>query len=136
LEYRYKEENADMPLSYQIDEERNLVLTTGSGILTDDDIIQHNASLLSDPGFEPGMRELSDIRGIDRLEVTTEGVDRMVQHDERHAPEVKAHRLAIVASQDIVYGMARMYQSLTEQTVANVRIFGDIEEARAWLVSD
>jgi hypothetical protein len=82
------------------------------------------------------MRELSDIRGIDRLEVTTEGVDRMVQHDERHAPEVRAHRLAIVASQDIVYGMARMYQSLTEQTVANVRIFRDIEEARAWLISD
>lgn len=125
-----------MPISYQIDEEHNLVLTTGSGVITDEDILQHKNRLLSDPNFKPGMRELSDLRGIERLDVTPDGVMKMVQHDETHAPEVTAHRLAIVASKDVVYGMARMYQSLTEQIVVNVRIFRDFEAARAWLEAD
>ncbi len=122
-----------MPISYRIDEEKGLVLTTATGALTDSDILQLKASLLADPRWKPGMRELSDVRAIDRLEVTTDGVTQMMLQDTGAAAALASYRLAIVVSHQVVYGMARMYQMLTEHNVPNVRVFRDIEEAKRWL---
>jgi hypothetical protein len=122
-----------MPISYRIDEPRGLILTTASGVLTDSDILQLKASLLADPRWKPGMRELSDVRMIDRLEVTAAGVAQMMLRDAADAAALASYRLAIVVAHDLAYGMARMYQMLTEQSVPNVRVFRDMEEAKSWL---
>jgi hypothetical protein len=71
------ERDIGMPISYRIDEARALVLTTATGALTDADILGLKARLQVDPRWSPGMRELADVREIDRLDVTTEGVRRM-----------------------------------------------------------
>ena len=125
-----------MPISYEINEARGLVLTTASGTLTDSDNLQLKARLVADPRWKPGIRELSDVRSIDRLEVTTEGVQQMEWHDEDDAAALASYRLAIVVSQQGVYEMARIYQMLTEHTVPNVRVFRDMEEANRWLMAN
>ena len=56
-----------MPISYEIDSVRRLVLATATGVLTDEDVLQHKQRLAKDPDFRPGMRELSDVRAIERL---------------------------------------------------------------------
>jgi hypothetical protein len=124
--------DSGMPISYRIDEARGLVLTTATGTLTDDDILGLKARLLADPRWAPGMGELADVRAIDRLEVTTAGVQHMARQDAA-GPALGSYRLAIVAPQDEVYGMARMYQMLTERAVPNVRVFRDLEAAEGWL---
>ena len=125
-----------MPISYRIDVERNLVLTTASGTLTDDDVLQLKARLVRDPDFRPGMKELSDIRNITRLDVTADGIQAMVEQDQRDRAVVASHRLALVVSKDLDFGMARMYQTLTESTMKNVGVFRDIDKANAWLQSE
>jgi hypothetical protein len=122
-----------MPISYRIDVERNLVLTTASGRLTDDDILQLKARLVRDPAFTPGMKELADIRNIDGLDVTPAGIQAMVQQDRNDSAHLASHKLAIVLSDDVAFGMARMYQTRTESSMGNVGVFRDIEEARTWL---
>jgi hypothetical protein len=119
-----------MPISYQIDEARRLVLTTASGALTDSDILRLKARLVADPKRKPGMRELSDVRSIDRLEVTADGVRQMMMRDERHAAALGSYRLAIVVSHQVGYGMARMDQMLTEHILQDVRVFRDMEQAK------
>lgn len=100
-----------MPIRYAIDRPRRLVMTTAWGVLTDDDILSHKKTLDADPGFVPGMSELSDVRGINRLAVTPAGVREMVKRD-REGVIKPAHRLALVVASDLVYGMARMYSLL------------------------
>ncbi len=95
-----------MPISYVIDAGRNLVLTTASGTLTDDDVLGLKGRLVRDPDFKTGMNELSDIRSIDHLDVTPAGVRAMVQRDERDAARVGSHKLALVLSKEVAYGMA------------------------------
>jgi hypothetical protein len=41
-----------------------------------------------------------------------------------------------VASEDVVFGMARMYQMTTVESDSRVGVFRTIEEARAWLDAD
>ncbi len=122
-----------MPISYRIDRERKLVLTTATGVLTDDELLDHKQALIGDPEFEPGMRELSDVRTIERLAVTPAGVRKMVALDQEHLDRLGDYRLAIVAPADASFGTARMYQMLTEANVQNIGVFRDMAEAEQWL---
>ena len=122
-----------MPISYRIDPARNLIFTTASGILTDDDILELKRRLTADPEFNADMRELSDVRAVTDLRVTTQGVRRMVALDSMHSSRLDGYRLAIVAGEDAIFGMARMYQMLTEDNVPHVAVFRDPDTATRWL---
>ena len=122
-----------MPISYTIDDARSLIHTTASGVLTDDDIIAHKASLASDRRIRPTMRELSDIRGVDRLDVTPEGITRMIWADQETWPAAEGKKLAIVVSTEVAYGLGRMYQIQASPVDEKVRIFRDLDEAKSWL---
>lgn len=122
-----------MPISYRIDPERNFVFTTASGILTDDDILDLKRRLTADPEFRAGMRELSDVRAVTDLRVTAQGVRSMVDEDAKQSSTLHSYKLAIVAGKDSVFGMARMYQMLTEGNLPHVAVFRDYETAARWL---
>ena len=125
-----------MPIEYRIDPQARVVYTTASGTLDDAQLLEHKKKLTSDPGFHPGMVELSDVRGIEKLDVTTDGIRHFALKDQRDKGKLRDYKLAIVASEDVVYGMARMYQANTAMNVPNVRVFRDISEAKDWLGLD
>lgn len=60
-----------------------------------------------------------------------EEVQRMAAHRNDAIPEPQ--RVALVAAQDIAFGLSRMYEALREHATFEVRIFRDAEKARAWL---
>ena len=47
-----------MPLSYEIDRERQLVVVTGVGLLEDAEILEMGETLRADPKLEPEYSEL------------------------------------------------------------------------------
>ncbi len=122
-----------MPISYRIDRKRRLVLTTAIGTLTDEELVSHKRALIADPEFGPGMRELSDVRAIEGLTVTPDGVRKMAALDREHTERLGDYWLAIVAPADATFGTARMYQMLTESNLEHIGVFRGLEEARVWL---
>lgn len=122
-----------MPITYEIDKERSLVRTTVTGRLTDADLLAHKHALLADPRFSMGMNELSDIRGVEDFQVTPEGIMAAAFFDSQNKAGLGTHQLALVASADLVFGMARMYGMRTEGNTGGVGVFRSEEEARSWL---
>ena len=122
-----------MPMAYTIDAGRKLVLTRAWGVLSDSDVLQHKATLDADPKFVAGIRELSDVREIERLAVTSSGVRDMIRRDKEKLTKPE-HRLALVVASDVVYGMARMYALLRGEHTF-VRVFRTLPEAGEWLDS-
>lgn len=122
-----------MPITYRIDPDQGLILTTATGVLTDDELLDHKRALAADPDFSPGMRQLSDVRGVERLDVTPQGVRLMVALDRHQADQLGAWKLAIVTTADFVFGTARMYQTMTDEELKHVQVFRDMAEARSWL---
>ena len=59
-----------MPFTYTVDPNLRLVLTTGTGIISDEDSQQLSAMQRSDPHVHAAMRELLDLRQIERLSIT------------------------------------------------------------------
>ena len=120
-----------MPISYSIDLNRRMVLTRSWGVLTDAEILAHKEQLALDPKFCPTMGQLSDVREIERLEVTTEGVKAMIAHDQAHADRRVGHRVAFVVSSDEAFGMARMYSQRSGSEL--VTVFRSLTDAVDWL---
>jgi hypothetical protein len=123
-----------MPISYWIDTNRNLVLAEGYGVLTDDDILNFRKEMLEDPTFRPGMRELSDYRRVERHEHTTEGLHRFIEHEKTVRHQLGSdYRIAIVTRSDLHFGFSRMYIAGVSDTLPEVQVFRDLDEAEAWL---
>lgn len=124
-----------MPIAYRIDSERQRIFTQAWGVLTDADLLAHKGRLLRDAAFDPRMPQLSDIRGIERLEVTAAGVRAMVAHDAAHSARRAGHRMALVVPTDEAFGMARMYELMGQREDNGVGVFRTMSEAEAWLAA-
>ncbi len=122
-----------MPISYSIDKNLGVVFTTATGRLTEEELLEDKRRLTSDPEFSPELVELSDIRAVTDLAITPEGVARMVMQDADDADKLSTYKLAIVVSEEVAFGLGRMYESMTHENMPNVRIFRDMDEARGWL---
>jgi len=122
-----------MAITYEIDEERSIVMTTVTGRLTDAELMAHKEALLADPRFSAGMKELSDIRGIEDLDVTPQGIMAAASFDSQNNAELATHRLGLLVPTDLVFGMARMYEMRTEGNTGGVKVFRNEEEAMLWL---
>jgi hypothetical protein len=122
-----------MGITYTVDHERRRVLARVEGLLTFADL-----SAYVDAGEReraPGYCELFDACGVTAADLTGMQVQAMVWR------AVQAHRktplgsTAIVATQPVVFGLARMYATLCEWAGNSVAVFRTVEEAERWLDS-
>lgn len=119
-----------MPFSYRIDAAKRRVFTTGSGILTYKEATDLVQRMRRDPQFDPSYTELTDMTGIKEVAMKVEQIAELAAV-RVFAPE---SRRAIVATNPLYFGMARMYESHHEATSGgNVRVFSDMAEAVQWI---
>jgi hypothetical protein len=119
-----------MPIQYVIDTIRQRLLTRADGLVTVEDLSAHLDAEERDRAL--GLPELFDARGA-TTNLTATDVRTLVQ---RAAAALQRNPLgptAIVATDDVVFGMARMYAILTEQVGARVEVFRDVDSANRWL---
>lgn len=125
-----------MPITFRIDHERRRVIAHPHGLLRDVETFNYQQDAWSRPDT-CGYDELIDMSGVTRVEQASgasmsELARLSSQMDAPHSPS----RLAIVATTDLHFGLARMYQMHSE-TVAGrtklISVFRRADEALAWL---
>src|SRR5262249_24064127 len=124
-----------MPLRYTMDDDHHLVLATGHGVLTDQEVFEYKQSVWS-LAKVAGYDELLDLREVERLEVpSTERLRELARLSA--AMDVKTPtKLAIVADDLVTSGVARMHEvmrRMDERSTKQVAVFRAVEEAIAWL---
>lgn len=121
-----------MAITYELDEELQLIVIVASGVLTGADVVEMRESMDADPRLGFGFRELVDVRGITDLRVNSADIDNLLSMDEVYGERVTSRLVAIVAASDSTFGMARMYEMRSDRD-GRVAVFRDEAEARAWL---
>ena len=119
-----------MPIRYVIDRDRKRLLTHAEGLVTFQELSEHLDAEERDRGL--GLPELFDARGA-TTNVTTQQVRTLVSRAAATLRRIPLGPTAIVATDDLVFGMARMYAILTEDAGARVEVFRDVESASRWL---
>ena len=118
---------------YEIDKERRLVTSTASGVITLPEVWAHQEKLEKDPDFDRNFAQLLDITQVTKLDLSSEDI-RSVAGSNLFASNP---RLAIVASSNFLYGLARMFQILREMNgKVGIRVFRDRDEALAWVLAE
>lgn len=121
-----------MPAFYFIDKEHGVVMTSGSGVVTREDMVGHQNRLLKDPDFDPSFSQILDFTGVAKLDITTDDILFLA---ERNVFSAKSHR-ALIAEDDLAYGFARMFEMIREaKGEIGVRVFRNREEALAWALA-
>ena len=121
-----------MPADIELDYENRLVRSRAWGVLTANDLLGHVEQMrqMFDAGtLDAGWTQLADFREVNGVEVSTDSIKQFV----RLNPWPAQARRALVAPQDLVFGLARMYELSSGQKGENVSIFRSLDEALAWL---
>ena len=118
-----------MPITTVIDSARKVVFTTCTGTLTLAGVAETCIQLARDPAFDPAYSHLNDLTGISDLHLSAAELKDFVA--QKLDPFSATSRRAFVASEPLVFGMARMYESLINHP--NFTVARTLEEGREHL---
>ena len=120
--------------SNEFQEQGRRILQVGSGRLTGREIIQANEALLADGNRLKQLRTaLVDLSDVEIVDVSPDDVRIIAGLDTQMSKLIPALAVAIVATKEHVFGMARMWQTLAETTGWDTKVFRMHPEADAWL---
>jgi hypothetical protein len=121
-----------MPVTYQIDQANKLIRTRCVGPVTIEEVIDHFCKLEEDPGCPDRLNVLLDLS--EETSVPTMGnLEDVTRQISRIRGGVQFDACAIVACQDALYGMLRMFEVFAEQYFRESYVFRTGPEAEAWL---
>jgi hypothetical protein len=120
-----------MACSYEIDRERQLVISTGSGLLTADEMFAHQNRLANDENFAPDFYQLLDFTAVTGVAADANEVQGLAA---RKVFSDRARR-AFVATNTLQVGLIRMFETYRELAGGKeqMEIFSDRDEAMCWL---
>ncbi|NWF39218.1 hypothetical protein F3F96_08725 [Mariprofundus sp. NF] len=117
-------------------EAENFVLTLIYGKLTNSELTTHVVEMNRDYNHIKGVRELADCRFLtDVSELTGSAVLHSAELEEGNS-RVIGGRGAIVATSDLIYGLANMYAAVASNIRDESRVFRSMDEALQWLEID
>jgi hypothetical protein len=122
-----------MTIQVHVDESRQLVEVVFAGQVTDSEFADTMNRYLQEPfaTLPLGLFDLTDIASLDvAAESIRDAARRVAQHVDSRLEQGK---LAIVAPRDLLFGMARMYEMLRDESPVEVRVFRERNEAESWL---
>ena len=123
-----------MAIEMRIDESAGLRIHTVSGEMTYDDVSRTLKAVNSEPEFRPELNVLWDLRGAALKMFSSSDVGKVVDVVRGNWTGARA---ALVVARDADFGLARMYE-LQHDTAASgeIRVFRDLEEAKAWVMQE
>jgi len=121
-----------MPIDSHIDEANKLTVFKATSVLRHDEIISAVKSFYEG---QPTENVLWDLTKITETQLTSEQVGTIADFDLRYKGTRPKGKTALVAPKDEVFGLSRMFGTLSE--VKNIpfqmNIFREMEKAYQWL---
>jgi len=122
-----------MAVTYRIDARERIVYLTVYGESPFEEWEAAMRRVLADPGYMKGFNFLTD-RREQRDVPGPEFPHRVLSFLVERTPEMGRYRWAAVSAREATFQTLRMFSILAEEADIHVRVFGDYEEARRWLL--
>jgi GAF domain len=121
-----------IPTFYKVDRERKLVLTTGSGFVTREDVLTLQDRMSNDPEFDTSFSQVVDFAQLTDTDIGLADVQTFAQKD-----AFSSHsRRAIVVKGDVAFGFAKIFELYRQlRGASGIHVFRDPGEAFDWILS-
>lgn len=117
-------------MAYSIVRTEKLLTVTVTGVVSDEEFMSCVDQVREIAGQSPDIHELVDLREVTNFVVSAKTIRSAASAPPRFGP---ASRQAALVSNDIGFGLSRMYGMLIESSRPNVAVFRDMEEALRWV---
>jgi len=122
-------------MPYEIRFEAGLLRVVFSGAVTNADLAGvADAAAHVEASWDVVPHRIADLRSIERLDIDFTGVFAMAEA-RRHVRLRNPIKTAIIASDLVHFGFARMFQTLNDHPQITIAIFRGDDQALAWLQS-
>ena len=122
-----------MSYKYTINTEHKIVIFKASGAFTAEILFNCLKDVISSTDFQPGFNHLVDLREVSSFPATTADMHQRVNLDKDIEEQLGKCKIALVSSNELVFGMSRMYEMLMDNATPEVRSFRHINETVQWL---
>ena len=122
-----------MPVEFETDPECRWILFRATGTCGIGDVMAAVRRAQASPAHHPGVSILWDFRDFDPSGFEPDWLQQIVAFNKRQTSHRGAGRSAFVASEDLQFGMLRMFQGHADGLPAHFRVFRDYDEAVGWL---
>ena len=113
-----------MGISFRIHGEHGFFISEWVGPISDSDLVPAYMELLGNEAYRPGFHELTDLRRAQMGGVTSTGLRSLALVVERHlAGKCDSFRTAVVAPEDLEFGLSRVYEAMSRESPEHVMVF-------------
>jgi hypothetical protein len=119
-----------MPVDSEFFPDKGLIISTFYGSVDSADLYRNFEEMPLDPRFHPDMDHLVDFSGVARIEVPTETIRKVAEEYRVFSDNC---RRVVVATQDLAYGLCRVYEGYLDLPESRFFLFRTLPEALAWL---
>jgi len=123
-----------MPITYHIDAAKRLIHTRCVGSVTPDEVSEHFAVLIEDPTCPDRLDVLLDLSEMTSLPARDQLRD-VTLIIARIRARVQFGRCAIIAPQDVLFGMSRMFEVFAQDYFVATQVFRAVHDGTLWLDS-
>jgi hypothetical protein len=125
-----------VPITYKIDADKRTIRTKCFGHVTLPEVINHFRTVAQDPETPKRRNVFLDLSELDSNSLPDSGeLSTVVNELKRISGEPRLGACAILATNDALFGMMRMFEVLSERLFRVIQTFRTAEDAEAWLVS-
>jgi hypothetical protein len=121
-----------MPVKVNVHPDTGIAHYSATGDLTREEVITVIGQVYGDPAFRAPWHSIWDLTGAKPV-FTADELRQVVAYVQDHRPE-DAGRIAIVATEDLAFGMSRMYEIFSSDLKVETRVFRHLDPAQRWLL--
>ncbi len=122
-----------MPVSVTIDLERRLTITTGEGVVTDEEFLRAREQLLANPAFDPAFDRIWDFYAITEARVSEAVAARLIATSPNS--EGSICRAVIISERTAPMTAILDFMNRVRQTNRRIAAFPDRAHAEKWITS-
>ncbi len=120
-----------MPVTVTIDPERRLTITTGEGVVTDEEFLLARENLLANPAFDPAFDRIWDFSAITEAQVSEAVVAQLVATSPNS--ERPICRAIVVSERATPMKYILGFMNCVRQANRRIAAFPDRDRAEEWI---
>lgn len=126
-----------MPIDYETSADGSIIITHFRGRMSDEEILASWKLYQESELWHSGMDELVDLSEMDGNDLTTDGIRKFSAYVEGKHQEfgLTRKKIAVYATENVAFGMARMFMMWADMHPELFQVFRSYEEADGWLAA-
>ena len=122
-----------MPIELQFRDADSGVVFVCTGVVTADEFTRANEEIYSEESLDRLQYQLIDFSDTEHLEVSLEEIRDFAAVDMTAASQSQSHIIAVAGSDDLTFGISRMWQAFASDSNIRSGIFRSVPDAERWI---